>query len=198
MPDPKPGGASPGMRAAENASPLAMSKQPMALRLATDATLAILLTVALANPAMGQVYRCVEGETTVFSDVPCAEDAELHQIHAGISVVAAADDLDAIAERNRAYVDQRREVLAKQRQRARSDRAGGQAARRQQDRAAAEEIRYRTIIGPAARSALRGQRTPQTDPRTEAQRRPAAVEDTPERRRTLLSRSGGNQPRILR
>lgn len=168
----------------------------MTLRLATDATLTILLAMVLANPAMSQVYRCIEGETTVFSDIPCADDAELHRVQARISVVAAADDLDAIAQLNRAFVDQRREKLAAQR--ARAAQVSRQAAQRRLGQAAAEEVRYRTIIGPAADAALRGQRRPEPDPRTEAQRRRAAVEDLPERRRTLLSRSGGNRPRILR
>lgn len=187
---------SPGTHASENPSPRAVSKQAMRLRLATNAALTILLAVVLANPATGQVYRCIEGETTVFSDIPCADDAELHRVQAGISVVAAADDLDAIAQRNRAFVDQRREKLATQR--ARAAQVGRQVAQRRLEQAAAEDVRYRTIIGPAADSALRGQRRPEPDPRTEAQRRRTAVEDSPERRRTLLSRSGGNRPRILR
>lgn len=156
----------------------------------------VLLTVGLGNPAAAEVYRCEEGDTTVFSDVPCSENAELFEIQTGISVVAAADDLDEVARLNKAFIDQRQEKLAEKRQRAAQ--YAQQAERDRQRRAAAEEIRSRTIVGYVAGPRFSRGRLGQTDPRLEAQRQRAADPDEPERRRTLLSRSGGNQPRILR
>jgi hypothetical protein len=168
----------------------------MTYRLTRDAILAGLLTAALGNPATAQVYRCQEGDTTVFSDIPCSENAELLEVLTGISVVAAADDLDDVAQRNKAFIDQRQEKLAARRERAAEFRQ--RTERDRQRRAAAEEIRYRTIVGSASDRGRGSGRHSPTDRRTEAQRRRAAAEDGPERRRTLLSRSGGNQPRILR
>lgn len=185
------------MRAAENHCPPALSKPHMTWRPTTlDLAGVILLATTLGNPAAAQVYRCEEGGTTVFSDIPCSESAELLDLRTGISVVAAADDLDEVARRNKSFIEQRQEKLAARRERA-AQRAR-QADRDGQRRGAAEEIRYRTIIGPVADSRFRGPPRTEPDPRTEAQRQRGAVEDTPERRRTLLSRSGGNQPRILR
>lgn len=155
-----------------------------------------LLGATLLNTAAAQVYRCEEGDTTVFSDLPCSESAELLAMPTGISVVAAADDLDEVARSNRAFIDQRQEKLAARRERAAS--RARQAELDRQRRAPAEEIRYRTIVGPVADSRFGNARRSPTDPRIEAQRRRAPDRDEPERRRTLLSRSGGNQPRILR
>ncbi len=168
----------------------------MAYGLTPNVALLILLAVASFDQAAAQVYRCNDGDMIVFSDVPCSEDAQLYHVRSGISVVAAADDLDEVAERNRAFVDKRQEDLAERR--ARAAELAQQAGRSRQRRAAAEETRYRTIIGPVADSRADSGRLSPTDPRVEAQRQRAPAQDEPERRRTLLSRSGGNQPRILR
>lgn len=155
-----------------------------------------LLACMMAVSASAQVYRCNEGETIVFSDIPCSDDAELHEVRVGISVVGAAEGLDEVAERNKAFVEQRQEQLAAQRVRAAQARR--QAERNRQRRSAVAEDRYRTIISPVAGSRSVREQRPQNDPRTEAQRQRAPTDEESARRRTLLSRSGGNQPRILR
>lgn len=172
-----------------------MSNRNMPNRL-TPGLLVVLLAAVPGNPATAQVYRCEESDTTVFSDVPCSDDAELLEIRTGISVVAAADDLEEVTRQNKAFIDQRQEKLAARRKRAAA--FAQQAARTRERRAATEEIRYRTIIGPVADYSSRSPGRLPGDPRLEAQRQRAPARDEPERRRTLLSRSGGNQPRILR
>lgn len=184
-----------GTCAAENPCAPGLSKSYMTRRPKLDLAGVALLGAALLNTAGAQVYRCEEGDTTVFSDMPCSESAELLEMPTGISVVAAADDLDEVARSNKAFIDQRQEKLAARRERARLAR---QAERDRQRRAPGEEIRYRTIIGPFGDSRFGDARRSQADPRIEAQRQRASDRDEPERRRTLLSRSGGNQPRILR
>jgi len=160
-----------------------------------NAALLVLFAFGPADPAASQVYRCEEGDTTVFTDVPCAENAERLQMRSGISVVAAANDLDEVAERNKAFLDQRQEKLAARR--ARAEKFRQRAERDRQPRSTVQDIRYRTIIGPAADPGFGRGRLSPTDPRIKAQRR-QANDDESARRRTLLSRSGGNQPRILR
>jgi len=168
----------------------------MMYRLVLKTTLSGLLTLLAGNPVEAQVYRCQDGDTTVFSDVPCSDNADLFEVRNGISVVAAAGDLDEVAQRNKAFVDQREEQLAARR--ARAAEQARQTKRERQRRVAAEEFRYRTIIGPRAAFGNRNKRLAPPDPRVEAQRRRTQAGDEPERRRTLLSRSGGNQPNILR
>lgn len=163
-----------------------------------DAALALLLIAALGHPAAADIYRCDQGDTTVFSDVPCSETAEVFESPAGISVIAAADDLDEAAERNKTFIEQRREKLAARAERAARLAQQQQAERSRQRRAAAEAIRYRTIISPGAYSGFANGRRSPTDPRSETQRQRTRADDEPGRRRTLLSRSGGNQSRILR
>lgn len=155
----------------------------------------VLLACTLAGTTSARVYRCTEGEITVFSDIPCSDDAKLHEVRVGISVVVAAEGLDQAAERNKAFVEQRQEQLAAQRVRAAQAR---QAERSRQRRSAAEENRYRTIISPVADSRSGREQRSQNDPRTEALRQRTPAADESARRRTLLSRSGGNQARILR
>lgn len=182
---------------AENPCPPILSKACMRWRPILDLAGVVLFTATLVNAAAAQVYRCEQGDTTVFSDIPCSESAELLDLRTGISVVAAADDLDEVARSNKAFIDQRQEKLAARRERA--ARLARQAERNRQRRAPAEEIRYRTIVGPVADySGFGNARRSPTDPRVEAQRQRAPDRDEPERRRTLLSGSGGNQPRILR
>lgn len=188
-------GTRPATRAAENAFRTGLSKKHMTRRPNSILTLCLVGCV-LAGPVSAQVYRCTDGETTVFSDIPCSDDAELHDVRVGISVVSAAEDLDKVAERNKAFVDQRQEKLAERRERAAE--LGRQAERNRQRRAIAEEIRYRTIVSPVAASRLDSEQRQASDPRRTAQREDRSAGDEPARRRTLLSRSGGNQPRILR
>lgn len=168
----------------------------MTARMTPNVVLLILLAAAPANPAAAQIYRCNEGDTTVFADLPCAEDAELHRVKSGISVVAAAD-LDEVAQRNRAFVNKRHENLVARRARA-ADLDQELKLSRQRRAAANEEIRYRPVIVPVAGYGFGSGPVVPTDPRVEAQRQRSPARDEPERRRSLLSRSGGNQPHILR
>lgn len=71
--------------------------------------------VTLAGEAT--VYRCEDGDTVVFSDTPCSPDAEPQALPEAISVVAPADDLAAIAEANRAWLDAHRQALEERRDR---------------------------------------------------------------------------------
>lgn len=147
----------------------------------------------LAAPASAEIYRCVDGDTTVFSDVPCSEGAEVHRSEDRISVVNPADNLDQVAASNKTFLEQRRQALAQQREYAAEQQR--KAQQRQRRREALEQAsRYRTVIGQLGHSAF-GVRP--IDPRTDSRRqRPESPEEPT--RRTLLSRSGGNQPNILR
>jgi hypothetical protein len=69
--------------------------------------LAPLLAVAFSLEA--QVYRCESGDGIVFSDRPCADDAEEYQPLRGISLIEPDANLDQVAERNQAYLRERRE-----------------------------------------------------------------------------------------
>lgn len=183
----------PSTRGAENPGAVALSNQSMMYRATLQLIALAILVVGPVDRTAAQIYRCEQGETTVFADVPCSESPELVDARTGISVVAVADRLDEVARANKAFVDRRRERLADRRARAALRQ---QAERDRQARAPAEEIRYRTVVAASPGSGVGW--TSGTDPRVEAQRRQAAPEDEPARRRTLLSRSGGNQPRILR
>ncbi|MEM1082194.1 MAG: hypothetical protein AAGH65_11490 [Pseudomonadota bacterium] len=79
-----------------------------------------------------EIYRCADGDTTVFSDQPCGDDAQLHQSEQRISVVDAADNFDQIIEQNEAYLEQRRNDRQQQRE---------QAAER-----AREQTRFTTVV----------------------------------------------------
>lgn len=159
----------------------------------------ILLACLTASPAAAApIYRCTQGETTVFSDTPCSESAQLHQTQ-GVSVIRAAENLDEIAASNRAFLEQRRQQLAQQRERAAQRRLEAQKMQQRRERAE-ETTRYRTVVGQLDRRQFGADGARQVDRRTQAQRdRPAdrAGRDQ-SRRRTLLSRSGGNQENILR
>ncbi|MDT8408089.1 MAG: DUF4124 domain-containing protein [Wenzhouxiangellaceae bacterium] len=73
--------------------------------------LAVLTLLLASLPALGQVYRCTDGETTVFSDRPCSDSAEIYHSPSRISVIEAAPDLSDISKRNQEFVDQRRTSL---------------------------------------------------------------------------------------
>lgn len=161
------------------------------LRFATAAA-----TCLVAASATGQIYRCSEGDTTVFSDIPCSESAELHDPGGGISVVAAPEGLDEISAGNRLFLERRQEQLAQRRERAAQRQLEiRQAARRRE--AAEEALRYRTVIGQLGVPGFDGRRPSPLDPRTRAMR-DRDSDDEGSTRRTLLSRSGGNQRSILR
>lgn len=147
----------------------------------------------LAAPASAEIYRCMDGDTTVFSDVPCSQGAEVHRSEGRISVVNPADNLDQIAASNKTFLEQRRQALTQQREYAAEQQR--EAQQRQRRREALEQAqRYRTVVGHLGHSAF-GVRP--IDPRTDSRRqRPDGSEEPT--RRTLLSRSGGNQPNILR
>jgi len=158
--------------------------------------LAAVLAGVLAAPASAEIYRCSDGEITVFSDVPCSQAAEVHVSDRRVSVVHAADDLDEIAESNKAFVEQRQEALAQQRERAK--RRQREMQQRQRTRQSIEQAqRYRTVVGHLGNSRLGNPRIPRVDSRTQRQQR-SDSSDEPSTRRTLLSRSGGNQRNILR
>jgi len=78
----------------------------------------LVLAVLAASPLAAQIYRCVEDETTIFSDRPCSEDSEIHEPAARLSVIAAAQDLETVRERNREFIDQRLDRIASARERA--------------------------------------------------------------------------------
>jgi hypothetical protein len=168
--------------------------------------LALALAIVFSSASsQAQIYRCIDADGRIeFSDLPCADDAEIIEPGGNLSVVARADSLDAAAIANRQFIDQRRADLA------------------EQHRAAAERRRYedareRAALAQAARqlhrstpSFLPGQRRLQIQRQLEAQRRADQAEaqqrrrelaeadlDQGRRRETLLSRSGGNRERIL-
>lgn len=105
---------------------------PKASLLGTLALL-VLTTAPITSMAAPTIYRCEQGGTTVFSDRPCDDDAEPHSLSQSISVVAAPSDLDAIAERNAAYLESQ--------QAERASRAAARAAAR----AARAEAAQRTV-----------------------------------------------------
>ncbi|MFN2334958.1 MAG: hypothetical protein ABR550_11095 [Wenzhouxiangellaceae bacterium] len=78
----------------------------------------LVFSVLAASPVPAQIYRCVEGETTIFSDRPCSENVEIHQPAGRLSVIAVTSDLEAISARNRAFIDQRLNRIASARERA--------------------------------------------------------------------------------
>lgn len=151
----------------------------------------------LSTSARAEIYRCNEGETVVFSDVPCSESAEVHITESRVSVVDAAGNLDEIAATNEAFVQQRRQTLAQRRERA--ARQTRQAQRQQQRLEAIEQARQsRTIVGHLGHSGIGSSRTTTADPRTRARRQRSERDEQSAERRTLLSRSGGNKRSILR
>ena len=159
--------------------------------------MAAVLVGVLAAPASAEIYRCSDGDITVFSDVPCSQNAEVHISDKRVSVVHAAEDLDEIAESNKAFVEQRQAALAQQRERlARQQREMQQRQRRRESLEQAQ--RYRTVVGHLGNSRLGNARIPPVDSRTRAQQQQSDNSDELSRRRTLLSRSGGNQRSILR
>jgi len=163
----------------------------------TRGVAALSVLLAAMTPAGAEIYRCSDGETTVFSDLPCTGGAEIHLTEGRVSVVTAPDNLDDIAESNRAFLEQRREALAQQRQRAAQQRRREQQRERRLE-AIERTQRYRTVVGHLGNRNFGVSGNTRSDPRSEARRRPDERTDEPARRRTLLSRSGGNQSSIIR
>lgn len=154
----------------------------------------LFLTLGLCVPATAEVFRCGQGDNVVFTDIPCSDGDEPFRMGANLSIVAASDDLDEVAERNRSLVNERRQELAEQRRRAAERRR--QAERDAGFMSEAEVIRYRPVIGGLANPGFASRRPVRTDEQSPRQDQP--VENATARRRTLLSRSGGNQRTILR
>lgn len=147
-------------------------------------------------PGVAEVYRCKEGDTTVFSDVPCAEDAQVHRSSHRISIVAAPTGLDEIAARNRAFVDARREDLADRRRRAAESRRSTET-NRSADTAPARPPR--TLISPFMAPVTATPFRRDVDPRFRQQRDRSADsaserDDRAARRNRLRSRSDDTAP----
>lgn len=175
----------------------------MNIRLKTGSiSLSALAVAALASlaavPAAAEIYRCNNGETTVFSDTLCAGNPQVYRPRANISVIGKAEGLDEIAASNRAFVEQRQEALAQQRERAAEHRR--EARLQERRRAAAEEAaRFRNVIGHLGDRGFGADRGRQVDARTRARagrQSGQGGDDASGQRRTLLSRSGGNRPII--
>jgi hypothetical protein len=149
---------------------------------------AAMLVFALAAPAAAQtIYRCESDGVVTFSDRPCAADAVSHAPTARLSVVAPADELDRIAESNRAFIEQRRARLAEARARA--------AQAEPRSRAREPAVRspspvwwpaYRNDAAPAPSGPDRRVR--------EQRQRSAAGAGVIERRRSLLPRGRDRRP----
>lgn len=70
----------------------------------------------LATQASAQIYRCESGDSIIFSDQPCSEEARVYQPSERISVVAPAEGLSQAGERNRQFISERRERQQARRQ----------------------------------------------------------------------------------
>ena len=84
-------------------------------------------SLTLSTAALGQttIYRCVDyAGTIVFSDQPCDEQAQPHDTGNRLSVIQAPDNVEAVVQANRVFIDRQREQrqLAAQ-QRARQEQA---------------------------------------------------------------------------
>ena len=78
------------------------------MNLRRQCTILFLLLIS-STLVSADIYRCDDGDTTVFSDLPCAENAERYAVVNRISVIEVASDLDAIAERTRQIVAERQQ-----------------------------------------------------------------------------------------
>jgi hypothetical protein len=150
---------------------------------------AVLLVFALAAPSVAQtIYRCESDGVVTFSDRPCAADAVSHTPTARLSVVAPADELDRIAESNRAFIEQRRARLAE----ARAQAAQAEARSRAREPAVPSPSpvwwpAYRNDAAPAPSG-------PDRRVREQRQRSAAAGAGVIERRRSLLPRGRDRRP----
>ena len=117
-----------------------MFRRPLPIALAITLTTTLLILPALAS---AEVYRCERGGVVTFSDTPCDEQASRYRPADRVSIIGRPDDLEAITERNEAFVEQRLQRLAEQR------RARAAASERQaRDQSRADQ---RPIASPAPR-----------------------------------------------
>lgn len=163
------------------------------------ALVAVLIAILASTSIQAEIYRCIDDEgRTEFSDRPCADDAEIVELEGNMSVIAAADSLDAAAQANRQFIDQRLADLAEQR-RAAAERQRVEAAQQRSAalRQAASQQRSIPLSLQDQRRLLAQRRAERIEAdqrrREQAESEPAAADQ----RRTLLSRSGGNRQRIL-
>lgn len=100
-------------------------RHPAASTLLLPGVFLIGATLIYSPQSMGQttIYRCIDAAgTPVFSDQPCGEQAQPHQTGARLSIIEAPDDVEAVVEANRVFIDQQRERRqAAAQQRARLD-----------------------------------------------------------------------------
>lgn len=171
-------------------------------RIVSLAVLSLLCLVCLLSPTpiQAQIYRCIDANgQQEFSDLPCADDAELIELSGNMSVIEAADSLDAAARSNRQFIDRRRAELTAQRQAAERQRrdaaqqgaTAARALRQQQQERSSSLSRYDRQRLVSQRRAARFE--------AEQRRREQAAPERPDgnRRSTLLSRSGSSRERIL-
>jgi hypothetical protein len=84
-----------------------MRRGALAVSLVT--TLALVGPTQFARADTGTIYRCATDDRgTVYSDRPCAEDAEPVVLDDRLSVIDSADGLAMIAESNAAFLESRR------------------------------------------------------------------------------------------
>ncbi|MBY6205561.1 hypothetical protein [Halomonas denitrificans] len=91
----------------------------------------------VAGGAGDPIYRCKDGDTTVFSDRPCDEAAEVHRPRASLSVIASPESLEQVKQANAAYLES-----------VQAERAARRAASAEQARREARAARY---VPPAVR-----------------------------------------------
>lgn len=100
------------------------------------AILLLMTGLVLSTSAQAaEIYRCMHGDTMIFADRPCGEDAEVHQTESTISVIAASDSLDQIMQQNQRYLEQRAQHQAARR-----------AARLEQQRNQPAAVRQQAIV----------------------------------------------------
>lgn len=116
----------------------------------------LLTLLILASPLAGaEVYRCEQGETTVYTDHPCDEAAVPLKLAGSLSVVPTAPGHAEIVTRNREYVDARRAEIAENRRTAARLRA--EAAERER---AARAQAHTVPVAPVQPVAYRGHDRP--------------------------------------
>jgi len=72
-------------------------------------------TLLLSMPVAAQIYRCEIDGVVTFSDRPCGVDSSVYAGASGVSFVVPDENLPAMAEAARAFIDQRRTELARTR-----------------------------------------------------------------------------------
>ena len=136
------------------------------------------------RPDTGTIYRCpTDDRGMVYSDRPCAEDAEPIRLDERISVIDSAEGLAAIAESNAAYLDARRADRDARRE-AEIRRREAERTRRQRMPPMVVPVPVYIDPRPAAGGITRPvperlerlqQRAPRTRPATDERRRPISA-----------------------